>query len=216
VTLCLVTDRRRLAGRDAPFDRARARLIAQAREAAEAGVDLVQVRERDLPAADLAALVRDVVAAARGSRTRVLVNDRLDVAIACGAHGVQLRGDSIAPADARRLAPPGFTIGRSVHSVGEATAAAGADFLIAGTVFPSASKEESTVLLGLDGLAAIARAVPIPVLAIGGVTASHMDRLARTGAAGCAAIGLFIDASLAAVVACARQQFDNNENRSLT
>ena len=228
MTLCLVTDRRRLAGRDASFETARACLAAQARHAAEAGVDLVQVRERDLPAADLAAVVRDVLAAARGSRTRVIVNDRLDVAIACGADGVQLRGDSIPIDAARRLAPPGFVIGRSVHSVGEATAARNADFLIAGTVFPSLSKDESAALLGVDGLSAIAHAVTIPVLAIGGVTGERVDRIAQSSAAGCAAIGLFMSADdasagdscravpLRAVVERVRRRFDNSEKRSLT
>jgi thiamine-phosphate diphosphorylase len=226
--LCLVTDRRRLAGRDLPLARARECLVAQAHHAAEAGVDVVQVRERDLQAAELTAVVRAMLAATRGTQTRVIVNDRLDVAVACGADGVQLRGDSIPVAEARRLAPPPFVIGRSVHSVDEALAAANADFLIAGTVFPSLSKDESTTLLGVDGLRAIARAVPIPVLAIGGVTEAGVGQIAHAGAAGCAAIGLFMDSNrelggtscravpLRAVVARVRQRFDNSENRSLT
>jgi len=226
--LCLVTDRRRLAGPDVPFARARACLTAQARHAAEAGVDLVQVRERDLPTAELAAIVRDLVAVVRGTKTRVLVNDRLDVALACAAAGVQLRGDSVPVAAARSLAPEGFVIGRSVHSVEEARAASGADFLIAGTVFPTMSKAESAPLLGVDGLQAIARVVPMPVLAIGGVTETSVERIAPTGAAGCAAIGLFMRANgssdgelcraipLHGVVERVRRRFDNSENRSLT
>jgi thiamine-phosphate pyrophosphorylase len=226
--LCLVTDRRRLAGADAPFERARACLAAQARHAAAAGVDFVQVRERDLPAAELASIVRDIVAAARGTKTRVVVNDRLDIALACDADGVQLRGDSMPVDAARRLAPPGFVIGRSVHSVDEAKAAANADFLIAGTVFRTVSKDESAPLLGVEGLHAIARVMPIPVLAIGGVTEACVDRIAHAGAAGVAAIGLFLSANSAwagdlgravalhDVVARVRQRFDNSENRSLT
>ena len=226
--ICLVTDRRRLAGTGASSGRARQCLVAQTRYAVEAEVDLIQVRERDLPAAELALLVREMIGVARGSRTRVIVNDRLDVALACGAGGVQLRGDSMAVGDARRIAPKGFVIGRSVHSADEAVAAQEADFLIAGTVFPSLSKDDSATLLGVDGLQSITRRVPVPVLGIGGVTEARLEDLARTGAAGCAAIGVFVGADevsgnescravpLSALVDRMRRRFDNRENRSLT
>jgi len=196
--------------------------------AVEAGIDLVQVRERDLEASQLSAIVREMIAVARGSSTRVIVNDRLDVALACGADGVQLRGDSIPVNAARRLAPEHFLIGRSVHSVDEAVSAAEADFLVAGTVFPTLSKDGGAPLLGVEGLRAIVQSARVPVLAIGGVNEATVVRVARTGAAGCAAIGLFMrsdesggDGPCRAVplVASAqrmRQLFDNNENRSLT
>jgi len=192
--LCLVTDRRRLcAGCDA--ETTRRCLAAQIRQAVAAGVDLVQVRERDLGAAPLAAIVRDAVDVARGSATRIVVNDRLDVAIACGADGVHLPADSLRPAEARRLAAEPFLVGASVHSVEEAVAAAGADYLVAGTVFPTASKAALDRLLGPDGLAEIARAAAAPVLAIGGVTLGRVARVATAGAAGIAAIGLFMGGS---------------------
>jgi len=202
VTLCLVTDRRSLVPRDAPDRNACHCLVAQARYAAEAGVDLIQVRERDLEAAALASLVKAVLEAVRGTTTRVVVNDRADVAVACGAHGVHLRGDSISVAAARRLSPPRFLIGRSVHGVDETCAARGADYLIAGTVFPSASKPGSHALLGIEGLTAIVRASAAPVLAIGGITAGHFASLAATGAAGVAAIGLFMRPESAAIQRC--------------
>jgi thiamine-phosphate pyrophosphorylase len=220
VILCLVTDRRRLAGAAAAADRARACLVEQARHAAAAGIDVLQVRERDLPATDLAALVRGVVAVTRGSSTRVVVNDRLDVALACGADGVHLRGDSIDTAAVRAITRRGFVIGRSVHSPREASDAGAVDYLVAGTVFATASKPAAAPLLGIEGLAAIVRASGVPVLAIGGVTEAHMDGIARTGAAGCAAIGLFIGevglngvdvcraVPLTAVAARARRVFD--------
>jgi thiamine-phosphate pyrophosphorylase len=189
---CLVTDRRRLTEAGASVDDARRLLLAQLEEAVEGGVDLIQVRERDLDAANLAALVGDVVALARGTRTRVVVNDRLDVALARGAGGVHLRADSIAASHARRIAPPGFLIGRSVHAVDEVPAAEGCDYLIAGTVFPSRSKDRGAPLLGLDGLHAIARAARVPVLAIGGVTPDRFEEIAAAGAAGVAGIGLFL------------------------
>ena len=93
MTICLVTDRRRRPP------------IAQAAEAIDAGVDLIQIRERDLETSALVSLVLRVVELTRGSRTRVVVNDRLDVALACGAHGVHLRGDSIPASRARRIVP---------------------------------------------------------------------------------------------------------------
>ena len=114
------------------------------------------------------------------------------MALTCGAHGVHLRGDSIPVHAARQIAPAGFLIGRSVHRVEEAVAAGEADYLIAGTVFPSASKREGAPLLGIDGLTAVAHAVDRPVLAIGGITDDVIDAVASTGAAGIAAIGLFI------------------------
>jgi thiamine-phosphate pyrophosphorylase len=194
--------------------------MTQVRHAVDAGVDLIQVRERDLEAAALAALVTDVLAAARGTSTRVVVNDRLDVALTCGADGVHLRSDSIAVAAARQLAPAGFVIGRSVHRIDELTAASGADYLIAGTVFPSTSKPDGHPLLGVEGLRGIARAAAVPVLAIGGVTMERLDAAAAAGASGIAAIGLFMRSGEAArdgcrafalheIVARARVRFDS-------
>jgi len=190
--LCLVTDRRRLAPAEASFDASRRCLVAQARHAVDAGIDLIQVRERDLEAAELAALVTDLVAVTRGTSTRVVVNDRLDVALACAADGVHLRADSIAVEAARRLAPHGFRIGRSIHGAAEAAQAAGADYVIAGTVFPTESKRAEQVLLGLDGLRAVVAAIPVPVLAIGGITEHRFEQVAGAGAGGIAAIGLFM------------------------
>jgi len=220
VTLCLVTDRRRLVP-DGASDREAFRcLAAQARYAAEAGVDLIHVRERDLEAAALASIVMAVLDAVRGTAVRVVVNDRLDVAVGCGAQGVHLRGDSISVAAARRVVPPGFLVGRSVHTVADAQAASGADYLVAGTVFRSISKAETHALLGLDGLTAIVRASTAPVLAIGGVTAGQFAALAAAGASGAAAIGLFMRpdgapgdpcraTALADLVARARRTFDS-------
>jgi thiamine-phosphate pyrophosphorylase len=191
-----VTDRRQLAGAAADPDRARQCLLMQARHAVDARVDVLQIRERDLEAVDLARLVTEMVATAHGSRSRVVVNDRLDVALACGAHGVHLRADSMPAFAARSIAPRGFVIGRSVHTLEEAAAVASdVDYLIAGTVWPTASKPGRPAgppLLGLSGLAAITAAVSVPVLAIGGVTLDRIQGVVSCGAAGIAAIGLFM------------------------
>lgn len=179
---CLVTDRR-LAGSGW-----RASLPALAGRAGEAGVDLLQVRERGLDARDLAALVRACRRALAGSATRLIVNDRLDVALGEGADGVHLPGHGLAVADVRRCTPAGFVIGRSLHPSDEDMAVVdGADFVIFGTVFPSLSKP-GLPAAGLAALARVVTATALPVLAIGGVEALHLAAVARTGAAGVAAI----------------------------
>jgi thiamine-phosphate pyrophosphorylase len=208
--LCLVTDRHRLGGSPEA-------VVEQARAAVAAGVDLFQLRERDLEAAELAALGRRVVQIALGSKTRVVINDRLDIALASGADGVQLRGDSIAVAAARRLAPPGYLVGRSIHRVDEAIAAGDADYLVAGTVFATTSKGDLRRVLGAEGLRAITAAASAPVLAIGGMTLENIAEAATAGAAGVAAIGLFATTdsdSMRAVVEAARFRFRAGEQRA--
>ena len=114
---CLVTARRVLCPGAASFADERRRLGEQARRAIARRIELIQIREPDLHAADLAALVDDIVTLSRGSATRILVNDRIDVALACGADGVHLRADSPSPKVVRTIVPPGFVIGRSIHGV---------------------------------------------------------------------------------------------------
>jgi thiamine-phosphate diphosphorylase len=190
--ICLVTDRHRLTdGRGTGEDR----LIELVAAAAAAGVDLIQIRERDLEGRHLTALVRRCVEAARGTDAKVLVNDRVDVALAAGAHGVHLRSDSIDAPAVRPLLPSGAMVGRSVHSAGEAATVSrrgGLDYLILGTVFRSASKSAGQSLLTLDELSAACRLSSIPILAIGGITVPGASEVRRTGAAGVAAIGVFI------------------------
>jgi len=167
-------------------------LSLQASYAIAAGVEFLQIREPDLPAAELSAIVEALLALARGSRTRVLVNDRVDVALACRADGVHLRADSVPPRAVRALAPSGFVVGRSVHTVDEAVAAEDVDYLIAGTVWPTSSKPADRALIGLEGLRAIVSAARVPVAAIGGVEVERLADIQATGAAGAAAIGLFL------------------------
>lgn len=184
--LCMITDRRRLGPGGDEL------LVRRVGAAARAGVHLIQVRERDLDGGPLMRLVQRCVDAVAGTRARILVNDRIDVALAAGAHGVHLRGDSFAASRARVLAPPGFLIGRSVHAVRDATAAMAddADYLMFGTVFATTSKPGQAAA-GVEALAGIVEATPLPVLAVGGVTQATAGRVARAGAAGVAAIGLF-------------------------
>jgi thiamine-phosphate pyrophosphorylase len=201
--LCAVTDRRRLP------------ILAHVAAAADLGLDWVQIREPDLPAAELYEVVRHAVATVSGSTTRIIVNERLDVALAAGAHGVHLRGTSFDASRARQAAGPEFLIGRSVHNVDEALAAEGGgglDYLIFGTIFSTTSKPEGHPLAGPEALREAAAACRVPVLGIGGITLGNVDRVAATGAAGIAAIGLFLD-SQSADVAFLRKSFDAAPSR---
>jgi thiamine-phosphate pyrophosphorylase len=206
--ICMITDRRRFGADWEPP------LLERVSAAARAGVHIVQIRESDLDARALTTLVERCMAAVRGTPARVVVNDRLDVALAAGAHGVHLRADSVAASSVRRIVSRPFLVGRSVHSRDEAERAThddnAVDYLIFGTVFESRSKPDAGAA-GPDALAAVAAVTPLPVLAIGGVDVERAARVALTGAAGVAAIGLFADCpveSLQVVVAQAAMAFD--------
>jgi len=211
--ICMITDGRVTAarGRDA--------LVERVAAAARAGVDLVQVREQEIDDRVLTAVVADCVGAVGGTRARVIVNDRLDVALAGGAHGLHLKSASYAAARVRAVAPAGFLIGRSVHSVDDLVhLGAGLDYLIFGTVFRTSSKPARTPA-GPAALAEVVGATLIPVLAIGGVTAETAGLIAGTGAAGVAAISQFADcatAALPSVVESLTRSFDASQNRTLT
>jgi thiamine-phosphate pyrophosphorylase len=186
----MITDRRRL-GQDAE-----AALIRRVAVAARAGIHLVQIRERDLADGRLFTLVSQAVDAVRGTRTRVLVNDRMDIAIAAGAHGVHLRSDSVPAARVRAVTSSTFLIGRSVHAgddVAGVAAEGAVDYLLFGTVFDTASKPNHRAA-GVESLReAVQAARPVPVLAIGGITVRTAGQLAATGCSGFAAIGQFAD-----------------------
>ena len=204
--ICLVTDRQRFGPRwEAP-------LLSRVAAAAAAGVSLVQIRERDLDGRALLDLTTRVLDAVRGTCTRVVVNERADVARAAGAHGVHLRGASMSAERIRAWAGRPWVIGRSVHGRDEAVeeARGGAlDYLLFGTVFETSSKP-GRMAAGIDALAEACGATPLPVLAIGGVTATTARRVASAGAAGIAVMGLFADtepSAMADLVARLRESF---------
>ena len=168
-----------------------------------------------MPDGALLTLVAQAVEAVRGTRARVLVNDRVDVAIAAGAHGVHLRSDSAPAPRVRAVAPSAFLIGLSVHScddVSQLCDEGGLDYLLFGTVFETASKPDQ-VAAGIDSLgAAVNAAKRLPVLAVGGVTLGTVSRLAPTGCSGFAAIGQFADGpedDLGATVTAALGAWEN-------
>jgi thiamine-phosphate pyrophosphorylase len=167
--------------------------------AARGGLDRVQVREKDLEGGPLLRLVTEITAALRGiagSRTIVLVNDRLDVALAAKAAGVHLPSAGLPPGEVRRHAGRKFLVGRSVHSLAEAKEAvkSGADHLIAGPVFATPSKAAYGEPLGVAALEKIAHAVRVPVWAIGGITPETAPALAGLPIAGVAAIRAIAEA----------------------
>ena len=184
--LCLVTDRNNTRGRD---------LVEVVAACVAAGLPAVQVREKDLPVAELATLCRRI-------RTLqpapfVIVNDRLDVALAVGADGVQRTHASLAVEELRVAADKRVRVGASVHSLEEAKVMAGqgADWLFFGPVYDTPSKRAYGAPQGLAALERVAAAVDVPVIAIGGITLERVPEVRRAGADGVAVISAILAAS---------------------
>lgn len=177
----LITDRRLCAPRT----------LEEVVEAAVAGgVDAVQLREKSLGGRDLLTLARRIRSITSG-RALLLVNDRVDVARASGADGVHLPSAGIAPRDARRWLGAEALIGYSAHDAAEVrfAEAEGADYATLSPVFAPSSKHSALAPLGLDGLAERARATPLSIVALGGVTAATAGALRGAGAAALAVLG---------------------------
>jgi thiamine-phosphate pyrophosphorylase len=206
VPLCYVTDRRSLCGIE--FADRREILLRKIASASAAGVDCIQIREKDLSGKDCASLTLEALqrtaksATSKAAPARILVNDRLDVALSRKAGGVHLGENSLPMAEAKRLVDarggsPDFLVGVSCHSLEAARAAAadGADYLFFGPVFATPSKAAFGAPQGLERLAEVCGAVSVPVLAIGGITVSNASSCIAAGASGIAAIRLFQDAA---------------------
>ena len=205
---CYVTDRRALEGAPIPSDslprnsgplRGRS-LHDSIRRAAAAGAGLIQIREKDLDARALVEIARFAVAETRAAGARVLINDRMDVALAANAAGVHL-GEKSLPLESviewrRSTGQSDFLIGVSCHSLESARASArdGADYIFFGPVFATPSKAAFGAPHGIERLRDVCASVDIPVLAIGGVNLENARTCIAAGAAGVAAIRLFQDA----------------------
>lgn len=167
-------------------------LLEAVRRAAATGVEYIQVREKDLEPRALASLTRAIQTAAAGSR--VLVNGRPDVALACNAHGFHLPGGAPPPSLWRGVVPGGYTISVACHTIEDAlrAQAEGADLIVFAPVFDAISKPAAGAPAGLDVLRDVCRAVRLPVLALGGVTEERIPLCRAAGAAGFAAISYFL------------------------
>ena len=204
--LCYVTDRRSL-----PLSTsadAHNLLFASVERAAAAGVDWIQLREKDFSGKEWEELVHESLRriSRAGAATRLLVNDRLDVALACGAGGVHLSENGLPVSEACRLRDEffssrsekrDFVVGVSCHSLGASLGAAraGADYIYFSPIFNTPSKANYGPPQGLDRLATICRALAVPVVAIGGISTENAQSCLQAGAAGVAAIRLFQEPS---------------------
>jgi thiamine-phosphate pyrophosphorylase len=220
--LYYITDRSQFRGNERARRHA---LLAKVAEAARAGIDYIQLREKDLSARELETLARQVVAAVRENSpsTRLLVNSRTDVALAAGADGVHLRADDVAPHEVRRvvdfsghrpLTTDHFLVAASCHTAADVFHAESeaADFAVFAPVFEKkvaplfekpASEKKNTQPTGLAALREVCRA-KIPVLALGGVNVENAASCLNAGAAGIAAIRLFQENRIEDVVRALR------------
>lgn len=203
--LCYVTDRRLLGGVEA--GNAREALLHKIESAVVAGVDWIQIREKDLSGRGCALFARAALkcvatsSTSNAARTRILVNDRLDVALAEHTGGVHLTENSLPVREVRRLVgsrgeQEDFFVGVSCHSLEAAKFAAsgGADYIFFGPVFGTPSKAGYGAPQGLERLSEVCCAVSVPVIAIGGITLANGTACLSAGARGLAAIRLFQDA----------------------
>jgi thiamine-phosphate pyrophosphorylase len=186
-SFCLVTDRAQTRGRP---------LEDVVRAALDGGVDAVQLREKDLLGAELLRLAEMLRAITARYGAALFVNDRIDVALAADADGVQLGRHGMPAAAARRIVGRDRLVGVSTHTPAEADAAAraGADFVVFGPVFATPSKAAYGPPRGIEELGAVARALAIPVYAIGGITAARVPEMRAAGARGIALISAVVAA----------------------
>jgi thiamine-phosphate pyrophosphorylase len=186
--LVVITDRSLARPRD---------LVSVVESALRAGAPCIQLREKRRGVGEIMEEARELRRITRAHGALLIVNDRVDLALGIGADGVHLGPDDLPVAAVRRVAPPGFLIGYSTDDPGVARRAVqdGADYLGCGAVWPTGSKEDAGEAVGPEGVARVARAVSVPVVAIGGVTVERIPLLRDSGAAGVAVIGAVMGAA---------------------
>lgn len=162
------------------------------RAALAAGAPAIQLRDKHATAAELVETGRELRVETHRAGALLFVNDRLDVALAIEADGIHVGPDDIPVAALRRVAPQGFLLGASSDDPGSTRrlVESGADYIGCGTVYPTSTKADAGSTIGLDGLQAVASAVSVPVVGIGGIDADRATEVARhTDAAGVAVVG---------------------------
>ena len=170
--------------------------LAIAQAAVRGGASIVQFRDKAMEDAEFTATAARLLEITRPAGVPLIINDRLDIAIAVGAAGVHLGQQDARVQDVRRRLPVNMIVGGSATNLAEALAmsAAGADYLGVGPIFPTGSKADATPPLGLQELAMICRSVRQPVVAIGGITRSNLEQIMKAGAAGAAVIAAVAEA----------------------
>lgn len=183
--LLLVTDRHQIHGRS---------LLTVLRHAIQAGVQAIQLRERDLSTGELLSLAGEIRAMALPGAVSLIINDRADLAMALGLDGVHLRADSLSSRSVRQIIGPHRLIGVSTHSAEEVRRASRdcADYVVFGPIFDTPAKRSFGPPLGLDLLADVCRNSSIPIFAIGGITCERVREVRQAGAHGVAAIGALL------------------------
>ncbi len=197
--LLVVTDRHQTNGRP---------LVPLLQRVLAVGISMVQLRERDLSAGELVTLAREVQAVTASARSQLLINDRIDVALALEGVGVHLRSNSLPVPVARQLLGAGRLLGVSVHGVEEAMQAEsqGADYIVLGPIYETPSKQMFGPPLGIHTLEKACGLVRIPIFGIGGVTAARAREMRRAGAFGAAVITVILGAD--DVESATRELFD--------
>jgi thiamine-phosphate pyrophosphorylase len=186
--LLVVTDRHQTNGRP---------LVPLLQQVFTSAVPIVQLRERDLSARELVRLAREVQVVTASHRSQLLINDRIDVALALEGVGVHLRSNSLPVSVARQLLGAQRLVGVSVHTVEEAiqVESQGADYIILGPIYATPSKQMFGPPLGIHTLERVCRLVRIPIIGIGGVTAARAQQMRRAGAFGVAVITAILGAT---------------------
>jgi len=170
-------------------------------QALEAGAPCIQLRDKHLPPRDLLALALELRALTRRTGSLLILNDRVDLALAAEADGVHIGPHDLPVREVRRIVPSGFIVGYSTDDPEEAQSAVddGADYLGVGAVWPTDSKVDAGEALGTDGVTRVANAVSVPIVAIGGITLERAPLLLGSGAIGIAVIGAVMGAKDVAV-----------------
>ena len=186
--LLVVTDRHQTNGRP---------LVPLLQQVLATAVPMIQLRERDLSARALMTLAREVQAVTASRRSQLLINDRIDVALALEGAGVHLRSNSLPVSAVRQLLGAQRLLGVSVHGVEEVMEAElqGADYLVLGPIYETPSKQMFGPPLGIHTLEKACRLVRIPIIGIGGVTAARAHEMRRAGAFGVAVITAILGAA---------------------